>query len=175
LIAASSGKFLDDPEVRKSVQPWIRRTPEQMEKMRDGFLMNAQTSRYGTLEAYAELMRTSRLFGLIAVRDRYDRPQTLRAGQLWQRAHLLATVRGVAARPANGAVELIDHERQLNHEPETSKKLASLTGDSNWQPTFMFYMGYPTIPAQASPRRSAQDVILGSPTEGIAGKAARLS
>jgi len=36
-------------------------------------------------------MMTGPLFGLIAVRDRYDRPQTIRAGRLWRRTHLVAT------------------------------------------------------------------------------------
>lgn len=84
----------------------------------------------------------------------------MRAGRIWQRAHLFATRRGLAARPANGAVEIIDHERQLNLEPQTLTKLAQVTGDASWQPTFMFYMGYATVPALASARRSVQSVLL---------------
>ena len=72
---------------------------------------------------------SGRVFGLIAVRDRYDRPETIRAGRIWQRAHLLATARGLAARPANAAVEVIDNERRLNLEPKTSARLAQFTGD----------------------------------------------
>ena len=47
---------------------------------------------------------TSALFGLIAVRDLYDRPQALRAGQRWQRLHLMATrgARDAADQPAGG-------------------------------------------------------------------------
>lgn len=158
LIASSSGKFLADREVRSSVQPWVRTTSEEMRRLRDGFLMDARASRYGTLEAYGSLMLTGQLFGLIAVRDRYDRRQTLGAGRIWQRAHLLATACGIAARPANGAVELMDHERRLNLKPDAAAQLAKLTQDESWQPTFMFYMGYATVPAQASPRRSIEDV-----------------
>lgn len=160
LVASASGKFLSDPQVRKSVQPWLRTTSEQVEKYRDGFLLDPQSSRAGTLEAYARLMRSGRIFGLIAVRDRYDRAQTMRAGQLWQRAHLLATARGLAARPANGAVEIVDHERRLNLGQTTMNELAHITGDAAWQPTFMFYMGYATVPAPASARRAIRDVLL---------------
>ena len=162
LISSASGKFLADPQVRKGTLPWLRHTTEEMRKFRDGFLLDAQASRYGTLEAYAHLMRSGRVFGLIAVRDRYDRAQTIRAGQIWQRSHLLATARGVAARPANGAIEIIDHERQRGQRPETTEALASFTHDKTWQPTFMFYMGYPTVPAEASPRRPLESVLLRS-------------
>jgi len=66
----------------------------------------------------------------------------------------------LAARPANGAVEIIDHEQRLQLEPKTTAKLAQFTRDASWQPTFMFYMGYATIPAVASARRSIQDVLI---------------
>ena len=158
VIADCSGKFLGDPEVRRSVQPWLRTTQAQIEQRRDGFLLDPKNSRNATLEAYANLMRTGRLFGLIAVRDRYDKRLTLRAGRVWQRAHLLAAARGLAARPANGAVEIMDHERRLNKPPEAGERLVKFTGDRSWEPTFMFYMGYASVPASASVRRPVQDV-----------------
>jgi hypothetical protein len=46
-----------------------------------------------------------------AVPDRYDQQNCLRAGRIWQRSHLLATARGLAGRPCNEAIEMIDHER----------------------------------------------------------------
>ena len=58
-------------------------------------------------------MLSAPLIGFIAVRDRYDQEQCLRAGRIWQRAHLPATARGLAARPSNEAVEMVDHERAL--------------------------------------------------------------
>src|SRR5580698_379847 len=86
--------------------------------------------------------------------------QCLRAGRIWQRAHLLLTSRGVAGRPINEAVELIDHERLRNQEPLSSAQLAELTHDGTWQPTFMFRVGFPIRPALASPRRPIEDVII---------------
>lgn len=160
VVASASGKFLGDAEVRRGVQPWIRTTSAQIQQFRDGALIDARASRNGTLEAYASLMRTGRLFGIIAVRDRYNRAQTLCAGRIWQRAHLLATARGLAARPANGTVELIDHQRQRNERPEAAASLTEFTHDAAWEPTFMFYMGYATVPAPASARRAVQDVEL---------------
>jgi hypothetical protein len=72
----------------------------------------------------------------------------------------LATARGLAGRPANGAVELIDLERRLNQAPQSAVRLAAITGDSSWQPTFMFYMGYPTQSSPASARRSVEAVVI---------------
>jgi nitroreductase len=162
VIWDASERFLSDPDVRRGAQTWYRTTPEQVQRYRDGAYVGESRSqlRPDPPLSYRDLMRTGRLFGLIAVRDRYNRAQTISAGRVWQRAHLLATARGLAARPANGAVEIIDHERRLNLEPKTAAKLAQFTGDPSWQPTFMFYMGYPTVPAVASARRSIQEVLI---------------
>lgn len=45
-------------------------------------------------------------------RERYDQQQSLAAGGIWQRAHLLATSRGLAARPANETVEMVAHDKE---------------------------------------------------------------
>jgi hypothetical protein len=109
---------------------------------------------------YTDLLLTGRLFGLIAVRDLYDQPQSIRAGRVWQRAHLLATARGLAARPANQPVQLVDHERMQGKEPHEASVLATLTNDASWRPTFMFFMGYPTRSAVPSARRGVHEVVI---------------
>ena len=114
----------------------------------------------GKKDRYSELMLSAPLIGIIAVRDRYDREDCLRAGRIWQRAHLLATTRGVAGRPCNEAVEMIDHEKALGNPARVGGLLAEVLGDSAWQPTFVFYMGYPTLTARASPRRPLENVVL---------------
>lgn len=160
-ITASSS-FLADPEVQRGVRPWFRTTLEELQKSPDGaYVGPGGPSKPSSLEQYKAIMMSAPLFGVIAVRDRYDIPQTVRAGQLWQRAHLLATARGLAARPANGAVEIIDHERRLQQPPTTMARLAEIIGEPVWQPTFMFYMGYATQPALPSARRSVDDVLAG--------------
>jgi nitroreductase len=100
------------------------------------------------------------LIGLIAVRDRYDKTDSMRAGRIWQRIHLLATARGLAARPSNEAVEMVDYERLRGKEPRRAGLLTGITGDVGWQPTFVFYMGYPIRTAPPSPRRSIDNVVL---------------
>jgi hypothetical protein len=109
---------------------------------------------------YTDLLLTGRLFGLIAVRDLYDQAQSMQAGRLWQRAHLLATARGLAARPANQPVQLVDHQRMHGQPPKEVESLAVLTGDAAWRPTFMFYMGYPTRRANPSARRGLGEVLI---------------
>ena len=94
------------------------------------------------------------------MRDRYAREQCLRAGRIWQRAHLLATAGGLAARPSNEAVEMVDHELALGRPASRAAVLNEITGDPTWQPTFVFYMGYSTLSAHASPRCPVQVVVV---------------
>jgi hypothetical protein len=105
-------------------------------------------------------MLSAPLIGIITVRDRYDQQNCLLAGRIWQRAHLLATARGVAGRPCNEAVEMIDYEKAHDRAALRAKLLGELLGDPAWQPTFVFYMGYPTLTAHASPRRPVENVVL---------------
>ena len=109
--------------------------------------------------AYPALLTASPMFGVIAVRDRYAIDQCLQAGRMWERAHLLATAHWIAARPINEAVELIDLESAEGRPRVTEPKLAALTGDASWQPTFMFRMGYAVTSAPASPRRGLAQVL----------------
>jgi hypothetical protein len=109
--------------------------------------------------SYEKQLIASPMFGIIAVRDRYMVDQCLRAGRLWQRAHLLATARNIAARPTNEVVELIDIENAEGRQRQTATKLATIIDDSTWQPTFMFRMGYAAGNATKSPRRSLTQVL----------------
>jgi nitroreductase len=180
LIAKANQEVYADPDVERGSQQWIRWNWSDVQKYRDGLTIDAfglpplttaiikftpkqllkmYTSR-SKGDPYADLLRATPVFGLVAVRDRYDQEQSLRVGRIWQRAHLLLTSRGIAGRPVNEAVELIDHERLRNQEPRASSQLAELTHDATWQPTFMFRIGYAIRPAHASPRRPAKDVII---------------
>ncbi|MEX0837896.1 MAG: hypothetical protein WD034_00070 [Parvibaculum sp.] len=101
---------------------------------------------------------TAALLGMIAVRDRYDRPQALAAGRLWQRVHLTASAAGLAMHPLNQPVETLDRERQLGKEAESEARLAAIADEPGWQPTFVFRGGVPTRDAIASARRAVQTV-----------------
>ena len=157
-VADATVELNSDEAVRSGTQPWTRTTREQQRELRDGSYVDPANASRTSPNAYRDLMKTAALFGLIAVRNRYDREQTMRAGRVWQRAHLMATSRHIAARPANGSIELIDHQRDRNQPAKSADTLAKFTGDATWQPTFMFYMGYALRAAPASPRRGVDQV-----------------
>ncbi len=88
-------------------------------------------------DGYSQLMLSAPLIGILAVRDRYDQENCLRAGRVWQRAHLLATARGLAGRPCNEAIEIIDQERARGKPASRAGLLAEVLGTSEWQPAFL--------------------------------------
>jgi nitroreductase len=180
LIAKANHEVYADRDVERGSEQWIRWNWSDIQRCRDGLTVDAiglppltiaiikftpkrwlkKFAPRGNGDPYPDLLRATSAFGIIAVRDRYDQEQSLRAGRIWQRAHLFLTSRGIAGRPVNEAVELIDHERLRNQEPRASAQLAELTHDAAWQATFMFRIGYANRPAHASPRRSAKDVMI---------------
>ena len=178
--SAANDEIYADPEVERGSGPWFRNHWSDVQKFRDGLTIDAfgqppiatamaktmpvwmlrWLASRGEKDGYSKLMLSAPLMGIIAVHDRYDREHCLRAGRIWQRAHLLATARGVAGRPCNEAVEMIDHEKALGKQPLHTGLLADVMDDATWQPTFVFYMGYPTLTGRASPRRSIADVVI---------------
>jgi hypothetical protein len=180
ISSAANQELYSDPAVEAGSERWVRLQWSTVQRYRDGLTIDAfglppigtaiakmmsqrmlaWAARHSEKDGYSALMLSAPLIGFIAVRDRYDQQQCLLAGRTWQRAHLLATARGVAARPCNEAVEMVDHERALGRPASRAALLNEITGDPTWQPTFVFYMGYPTVTAHASPRRPVQWVEL---------------
>jgi nitroreductase len=178
MISEANDVLYGDPIVEQASEEWIRLRWKSLQKYRDGLTVDAfglssgqaavakiipasmlQQQFASAKDLYLNLLLTAPLFGLIAVRDRYDHEQCLRAGRIWQRAHLFATARGVAGRPTNEAVEMVDHERSTGKEARHAALLAELIGGTAWEPTFMFYMGYAVRPGLASPRRPVAMVV----------------
>ena len=180
ISSAANTEIYSDPAVQRGSEPWVRHKWSDVQKYRDGLTtdafglppvttavakmmtpgMLAWAASHSEKNGYSNLMLSAPLIGFIAVRDRYAQEQCLRAGRLWQRTHLFATAQGVAARPCNEAVEMIDHERALGKPASRAALLAQVMGDSTWQPTFVFYMGHPTLRAHASPRRPVEAVLI---------------
>lgn len=178
--SAANTEIYSDPNVKAGSERWVRLQWSVVQRYRDGLTIDAfglppiATGIVKTLpqrmvgwlgsrserDLYSELMLSAPLIGFIAVRDRYDQQQCLLAGRTWQRAHLFATAKGIAARPCNESVEMVDHERALGQPASRVALLNEITGDPSWQPTSVFYMGYPTLTAHASPRRPLQWVEL---------------
>jgi nitroreductase len=180
ISSAANSEIYSDPAVVRGSDRWIRIKWSQVQQLRDGLTIDAfglpplatalakmmpmrmlrWSASHGPKNAYSNLMLSAPLIGIITVRDRYDQEQCLRAGRIWQRAHLLATARGLAGRPCNEAIEMIDYEKAHGRPATRAALIAEVTGDASWQPTFLFYMGYPTLPARASPRRWVKNVVV---------------
>jgi hypothetical protein len=179
-VIAATERIVADPRMIEDSQRWFRHRWADVERLRDGPTLDAaglpawmtaaakmlpppspETNHRYWLDATRDVqVPASALFGLIAVRDLYDRAQALRAGRLWQRVHLLAVSRGLAMQPINQPVELVDRERALGREPRAADTLGALTGAADWKPTFAFRMGFPTRPAAPSPRRPVEAVVV---------------
>jgi len=179
-VIAATETIIADPRMVADSERWFRQRWADVQRLRDGVTLDTaglgpltltaakmlpppspETNHRYWLDATRDVhVPTSPLLGLLAVRDLYDRPQALRAGQAWQRMHLLATTRGLAVQPINQPVELVDRERELGKSARAAGVLADLTGDPAWTPTFAFRMGFPTRAAAASPRRAVRDVVL---------------
>jgi nitroreductase len=180
ISSAANTEIYSDPDVQHGSERWIRTRWSSVQKYGDGLtidafglppiataiakMMSVRMLRWAasrsTENGYSKMMLSAPLIGFIAVRDRYAQEQCLQAGRIWQRAHLFATARGLAARPCNEAVEMVDHERALGGPASRAALLNEITADPTWQPTFVFYMGYPKLSAHASPRRPVQAVIV---------------
>ena len=182
MISRANDIVYADPQVDRGSNQWVRTEWSDVQKFRDGLIWDESGESPLTVAAlkfmppwgrrfvfrhkllggrsYSDLLHATPLFGVIAVRDRYDRAQSLGAGRIWQRAHLLATARHLAGRPVNEAVELIDHQRSLDQEPQAMAELSGLIGENGWEPTFMFRLGYPVRQVSPSPRRPVDDVLL---------------
>jgi hypothetical protein len=158
---------------------WFRSTDAEIELHRDGptlycaglsplVLFGARLMPISTQSAHDHWINQTRdsqlgtnpLIGLIAVKDLYDRDQSLRSGRLWQRLHLQGTLLGLGMQPLNQLPECVDRELQLGKPATYAKTLAGFCGDSQWRPTFAFRVGWPTRPAAASPRRTLESVVM---------------
>ena len=178
-IIEATEAIIADASMIADSDRWFRDSSQAIDAHRDGptldaaglpfltllfarmFTVSAETSHRAWLKQTREVqVPTAPMVGLIAVRDRYDRGNTIAAGRAWQRLHLNATTRGMAMQPLNQPIEMIDRERQLGRAPAWAVRMARLTGD-DWQATFSFRAGFATQSAPASPRRRLQDVLMG--------------
>lgn len=105
---------------------------------------------------------TAAAFGIIAVHDVFDNSQRLQGGMFYQRMHLLATSNGLAMQPMNQMTERADREMSLGIEQTFGNALRALIANPNWQALMTFRIGYPTVEALSSPRRSIQNVLFSS-------------
>jgi hypothetical protein len=111
------------------------------------------------LQNTANQVETAGAFGLLAIHNKQDRTQQVRAGQLWERMHLWATNEGLAMQPINQATERASREAVLGITPHFGNALRSLVGDTTWQTILTFRIGYSAHEGLSSPRRALNDVV----------------
>jgi hypothetical protein len=175
VMAATNAIIADETMIGDSDR-WFRESRREIELHRDGpsletaglspfrltlariLPISPEAAHEGWLSQTRMQLATAPLTGLIAVRDRYDRPTALAAGRAWQRLHLSATARGVAVQPLNQPVEMLDRERQLGRGTSWAERMAELAG-KDWTATFAFRAGRPTVVAPAAARRPLAAVI----------------
>jgi hypothetical protein len=110
ISTAANSEIYSDPAVRQASDRWIRLSWSEVQKRRDGLTIDAfglppladaaakmmtpamlaWAASKGEKKGYSNLMLSAPLIGFIAVNDRYDREQCLKAGP------------GVATRPFAG-------------------------------------------------------------------------
>jgi hypothetical protein len=176
---AATQSIVADPVMIADSDRWFRSSDAQIELNRDGptlycaglsplvlfgarlLPISAQSAhRHWIDQTRDSQLGTNPLIGLIAVRDLYARDQALRGGRLWQRLHLQGTLLGLGMQPLNQLPECVDRELQLGKPATYARTLAAFCGDSRWQTTFAFRVGWPTRAAAASPRRTLQSVVM---------------
>jgi hypothetical protein len=171
--------FIADAEQSADSGRWFHHDWDEIQSSRDGITLDAQgnpalittmgkilpplsqeqNDQYW-LQAIHTQVESAPAFGLIAIPERRDKAALLEAGMLYQRLHLWAITAGLAMQPLNQVVERIDREISLGEASTMDASLHALTNGSGWQVVMPFRIGYPTIEAQPSPRRSVEMVLV---------------
>jgi hypothetical protein len=179
LTLAATAAITEDAAMMAASHAWFRHSRRDQDRLRDGLglatsgipgwmaaagailpdVSPATEGRYWLASTRDTALPGASLFGLLLVRDPWDRRSGLLAGMAWQRLHLIATSLGVAAQPLNQLPEMIDRERQLRRPPRLSDAATALLEDAEWRPTFGFRLGLADNAAPASPRRPVSEVI----------------
>jgi hypothetical protein len=180
LIVAAAETIVADRQQSADSARWFRTSWQQLQSLRDGITLDAQNlppfinaaakvlprlSQASADKAWLQATRerhvaTAAAFGLIVVPNASDGAMRIRGGRFWQRMHLWATSKGLAAQPLNQMSERADRELQLGIEPRFGNALRELVGDARMQALMPFRIGYPTVEAMPSPRRDLQSVLV---------------
>ncbi len=179
IIVTATKAIITDPEMSADSARWFRTGRREILEHRDGVTMDtaglsalmraavkiapdvdAATADANWLSMTRDMQTaTAPMFGMILVKDRLNIAQSLVAGRQWQLLHLLATGKGIAAQPMNQPVEMMDRNRMLGRKDGFGPALAKLHKMEDWEPTFVFRMGYAEREALPSPRRPLSDVL----------------
>ena len=177
-IDATAAIIADDDQSRASFR-WLRRDYDSVQRYRDGLSTLSQPISGFTL-AVSQLVPTPRTvvdkfwlastrdeqtataaaYGIIVVPDSRSDLYRVRAGRLWQRMHLWAVRNGIAMQPMNQVIERAEREQSAGFDPQFTRTVTNLIGDSRSQPVMTFRLGYPIEDAKPSARRDVDAVVI---------------
>ena len=180
LIVAATEAIVADRQQSADSAKWFRTSWQQLQTLRDGITLDAQSlprfinaaakilpplSQESADQAWLQATRerhvaTAAAFGLITVPNARDNAMRIRGGRLWQRMHLWATTKSLAVQPLNQMSERADREQQLGIEPRFGTALKELVADAGSQALMPFRIGYPTVESRPSPRRDLKSVLM---------------
>lgn len=179
-IVQATEATIADKEQAADIARWTRSSWSEIQQRKDGITLDAAGLPALILAAAKMLpplspeqnnsswlqmtrdthVKTAAAFGILAVRDKQDRAQQLRAGRFLQHIHLWVTAQGLALHVMHQLPDRAGREESLGIEPRFGNALKSLVGDPAWQALSMFRLGIPTAEARRSPRRPVQDVLI---------------
>jgi hypothetical protein len=180
LVVQATEAIISDRQQSQDSAAWFRASWQEIQQKRDGLTVDAQALP-GWMRAAAKVLppisreqseriwlkstrevqvATAPAFGMLLVRDAADNFNRVQSGRLWQRMHLWAETKGIAMQPLNQMPERADRERSLGIEPRFGNALKELARDPGWEVLMPFRLGYPTVAALASPRRSVDEVVI---------------
>ena len=182
LILQATQAIVADKQQSYDDFKWYRASWQDIQTYKDGLTVDASGSPW-YIEVLAKILppisekeydnsqlqlakdtyvATAAAFGIIAVHDIFDNIQRLQGGMFYQRMHLWATSNGLAMQPMNQMTERADREVSLGIKQTFRNALMELIANPNWQALMTFRIGYPTMEALSSPRRSIQEVVFSS-------------
>jgi len=179
MIVEATERIVDDPQMSTDSARWFRTGRRDIDTYRDGVIVDTSgvspltaavskllpdlgaksADQYWLAMTRDTQIATASVLGVILVRNRLDMRSAIDAGRAWQRLHLAATAQGVAAQPLNQPVEWIDRTAMLGRTDHFKSAIAKLASAPDWEPTFVFRLGFPERGAGHSPRRPLEDVL----------------
>ncbi|WP_135825159.1 Acg family FMN-binding oxidoreductase [Halorussus ruber] len=152
LAARADRRQFADPAYRRELGRWIGRGAfgdSWLEAKIGKFLMTYLNIGGRQARKDAGLLRATPLVAVIRTKSDGRRGQ-IRAGQVYQRVSLLATVLGVETHPMSAMLEV----------PSLRRELTNVLGNPEWTPQHLLRLGYTSGVSEPSPRRPAEAVLI---------------
>lgn len=154
MVARANAMQFVDQEWREELAEWIGKgafgTPWLFSKIGQLAMTYLDLSDATTAKDRQRIASAPVLAVLVAEEDS---PRThVRAGQVLERVWLAATQRGIQLQPMNQILQI----------PEIKKEVQRLLPDAGMHPQITFRMGYATPERRRQPRRSVEEVLVGT-------------